>query len=184
MTKSQSKYNENAKFPILQAYRPLLTGWLTQTPWPGWWASATLMFQKEVAQRIVAKPGGKAYGRLALLAQWRCDAQIVLTLPPQAFVPAPKVESAVVHLTALPEPRFPADPKLLEEITRAAFNQRRKMLRQSLKSLLPDPAPLLDAVGIAATRPSSVRCPLSGSMMPSSMRSVVVLPAPLGPSTP
>ncbi|WP_292951835.1 16S rRNA (adenine(1518)-N(6)/adenine(1519)-N(6))-dimethyltransferase RsmA, partial [Paracoccus sp. UBA889] len=107
----------------------LLIRWLTPPEWPPFWQSLTLMFQKEVAQRIVARPGSKAYGRLALLAQWRADAQIVMTLPPEAFVPAPKVHSAVVQLTALPQPRFPADPAILSQVTAAAFNQRRKMLR-------------------------------------------------------
>ncbi|HHY01945.1 MAG TPA: 16S rRNA (adenine(1518)-N(6)/adenine(1519)-N(6))-dimethyltransferase RsmA [Paracoccus sp.] len=129
----------------------LLVGWLTPPEWPPFWQSLTLMFQKEVAQRIVAKPGGKDYGRLALLAQWRCEARIVLTLPPQAFVPAPKVESAVVHLTALPAPRFPADARVLEEITRAAFNQRRKMLRAALRGLHPQVESLLEASDILPT---------------------------------
>ena len=129
----------------------LLVGWLTPPEWPPFWQSLTLMFQKEVAQRIVAKPGGKDYGRLALLAQWRCKARIVLTLPPQAFVPAPKVESAVVHLTALPAPRFPANARVLEEITRAAFNQRRKMLRAALRGLHPQVESLLEASDILPT---------------------------------
>ncbi len=80
----------------------LLVRWLTPPDWPPFWTSLTLMFQREVAERITAQPGGKAYGRLAILAQWRCDARIVLDLPPQAFTPPPKVSSAVVHLTALP----------------------------------------------------------------------------------
>lgn len=129
----------------------LLVGWLTPREWPPFWQSLTLMFQKEVAQRIVARPGGKDYGRLAILAQWRCDARIELTLPPQAFVPAPKVESAVVQLTALPQPRFPADPQVLEQITRAAFGQRRKMLRASLRGLSPDIEGLLTEAGIPPT---------------------------------
>ena len=129
----------------------LLVGWLTPPEWPPFWQSLTLMFQKEVAQRIVAKPGGKDYGRLALLVQWRCEARIVLTLPPQAFVPAPKVESAVVHLTALPAPRFPANARVLEEITRAAFNQRRKMLRAALRGLHPQVESLLEASDILPT---------------------------------
>ncbi len=129
----------------------LLVGWLTPPEWPPFWQSLTLMFQKEVAQRIVAKPGGKDYGRLALLVQWRCEARIVLTLPPQAFVPAPNVESAVVHLTALPAPRFPADARVLEEITRAAFNQRRKMLRAALRGLHPQVESLLEASDILPT---------------------------------
>ncbi|TKW68460.1 MAG: 16S rRNA (adenine(1518)-N(6)/adenine(1519)-N(6))-dimethyltransferase RsmA [Paracoccus denitrificans] len=129
----------------------LLVRWLTPPEWPPFWESLTLMFQKEVAERIVARPGSKAYGRLALLAQWRADARIVMTLPPEAFVPPPKIHSAVVHLTALPQPRYPADPQVLSQITAAAFNQRRKMLRASLRGLHPDIETLLDAAGIAPT---------------------------------
>ena len=116
----------------------LLVRWLTPAQWPPFWSSLTLMFQKEVAQRIVAEPGSTAYGRLAVLAQWRSTARIVLDLPPQAFTPPPKVSSAVVHLEALPEPRYPADPHMLSKVVAAAFNQRRKMLRSSLKSVSPD----------------------------------------------
>lgn len=129
----------------------LLVRWLTPKTWPPFWQSLTLMFQKEVAERIVAKPGSKAYGRLALLAQWRTDARIVMILPPEAFVPAPKIHSAVVHLTALPEPRFPADPAVLNRVVAAGFNQRRKMLRASLKGLHPQIEDLLLAAGIAPT---------------------------------
>ena len=129
----------------------LLIRWLTPATWPPFWSTLTLMFQREVAERIVARPGSKAYGRLALLAQWRCDAQIVMSLPPQAFTPPPKVASAVVHLTALSEPRYPADPKTLERIVAMAFNQRRKMLRAALKGLAPDIEDRLLAVGIAPT---------------------------------
>ena len=129
----------------------LLVRWLTPATWPPFWQSMTLMFQKEVAERIVAKPGSKAYGRLALLAYWRTDARIVMTLPPEAFTPAPKVHSAVVHLTALSEPRYPADPAVLNRIVAAGFNQRRKMLRSSLKSLSPDIERLLEESGIAPT---------------------------------
>jgi 16S rRNA (adenine1518-N6/adenine1519-N6)-dimethyltransferase len=89
----------------------LLIRWLTPEIWPPLWSSLTLMFQKEVAERIVAKPKAEHYGRLALLAQYRCEAKIVMTLPPEAFTPAPKVHSAVVQLTALPGPRFPCDFK-------------------------------------------------------------------------
>ena len=119
--------------------------------WPPVWQSLTLMFQKEVAERIVAAPGSKAYGRLALLAQWRADARIVMTLPPEAFSPAPKVHSAVVHLTALPGPRYPADAKVLNRLVAAGFNQRRKMLRASLKGVAPDMEARLVAAGIAPT---------------------------------
>jgi 16S rRNA (adenine1518-N6/adenine1519-N6)-dimethyltransferase len=109
------------------------------------------MFQREVAERIVATPGSKAYGRLALLASWRAEARIVLSLPPEAFTPPPKVSSAVVHLTALPEPRYPANPKVLERVVAMAFNQRRKMLRAALKGLGPDIEDRLVAAGIAPT---------------------------------
>ena len=129
----------------------LLVRWLTPPSWPPVWQSLTLMFQKEVAERIVAKPGSKAYGRLALLVQWRCEARIVMTLPPEAFTPPPKIHSAVVHLTALPEPRFPADPAVLERVVAAGFNQRRKMLRSSLKGVAPDIEAKLAAAGIAPT---------------------------------
>lgn len=129
----------------------LLIRWLTPAAWPPFWQSLTLMFQKEVAERIVAQPGGKAYGRLAVLAQWRSKARVVMTLPPEAFVPAPKVHSAVVHLTALPEPRYPADPAVLNRVVAAGFNQRRKMLRASLKGLHPEIESLLVQAGIAPT---------------------------------
>lgn len=111
----------------------LLVHWLTPDYWPPFWQSLTLMFQREVAERIVATPGSKAYGRLAILCQWRSDAQIVMDLPPEAFTPAPKVRSAVVNLTALPQPRYPADAKVLQEVVARGFGQRRKMLRASLR---------------------------------------------------
>jgi 16S rRNA (adenine1518-N6/adenine1519-N6)-dimethyltransferase len=129
----------------------LLVRWLTPPEWPPFWDSLTLMFQREVAQRIVATPGSKAYGRLALLAQWRTDPKIVMELPPEAFSPPPKVNSAVVHLTALPAPRFEANPGTLNKVVAAAFNQRRKMLRSALKSVSPDIEDHLLAVGIKPT---------------------------------
>lgn len=129
----------------------LLVRWLTPDHWPPFWQSLTLMFQREVAERIVARPRSDHYGRLALLAQWRCDAQIVLSLPPEAFVPAPKVHSAVVHLTRLAAPRFPADGAVLSRLTAMAFNQRRKMLRSSLKGMGPGIEEHLLAAGIAPT---------------------------------
>ena len=129
----------------------LLVRWLTPPAWPPFWQSLTLMFQREVAERIVATPGSKAYGRLALLAQWRTDARIVLALPPEAFTPPPKVSSAVVHLTALDKPRFEADAAVLNRVVAAAFNQRRKMLRAALKSTAPDIEDRLRAAGIAPT---------------------------------
>ncbi len=129
----------------------LLIRWLTPPSWPPFWQSLTLMFQREVAERIVAQPGSKAYGRLAVLAQWRTEAKIALSLPPEAFTPPPKVSSAVVHLTALPQPRFEADQKVLEHVVAKAFNQRRKMLRAALKGLAPDIEDRLIAAGIKPT---------------------------------
>lgn len=129
----------------------LLVQWLTPPEWPPFWESLTLMFQLEVAQRIIATPGSKAYGRLALLAQWRTNPKIVMELPPEAFSPPPKVNSAVVHLTALPAPRFEANPATLNKVVAAAFNQRRKMLRSALKSVSPDIEEHMVAVGIKPT---------------------------------
>ncbi|MFT7593453.1 MAG: 16S rRNA (adenine1518-N6/adenine1519-N6)-dimethyltransferase [Paracoccaceae bacterium] len=129
----------------------LLVRWLTPPDWPPFWQSLTLMFQREVAERIVAVPGSKAYGRLALLAQWRAEARIVMSLPPEAFSPAPKVSSAVVHLTALPQPRYPADAAILSRVVAMAFNQRRKMLRSALKGLAPDIGDRLIAAGLTPT---------------------------------
>ena len=129
----------------------LLIRWLTPKIWPPFWTSMTLMFQREVALRITAKVGDDHYGRLAILCQWRSDAKIVMHLPPEAFTPAPKVHSAVVHLTRLEEPRFPADPKTLSRVVAAAFGQRRKMLRSSLKPLGGDVEALLLAANIPPT---------------------------------
>ena len=129
----------------------LLVRWLTPAQWPPFWDSLTLMFQKEVAQRIIAQPGAKAYGRLAILAQWRADVRIVMELPPEAFTPPPKVHSAVVHIQALGEPRFPAEPKILSQVVAKAFNQRRKMLRAALKGLAPDIEDLILAAGLKPT---------------------------------
>lgn len=133
----------------------LLTRWLDppgpEPSWPPFWSSLTLMFQREVAERIVATPGSKAYGRLSVLAAWRTDARIAMEVPPSAFVPPPKVHSAVVHLAALPEPRYPAPAGVLKSVVKAAFAQRRKMLRASLKGLAPDIEDRLRAVGISPT---------------------------------
>lgn len=128
----------------------LLVRWLGGTGWPPWWRSLTLMFQKEVAERIVAAPGGGAYGRLAVLAQWRTTARIALPVHRSAFVPAPKVMSAVVHIVPAEQPAG-VDPATLERLTAAAFGQRRKMLRQSVKGL-PGALAALDALGIDPTR--------------------------------
>ena len=126
---------------------PLLTGWLAAEPWPAWWKSLTVMFQREVAERIVAGCGEKAYGRLAVLAGWRASAQIVFHVPPRAFTPPPKVTSSIVRL----DPRADAakvSPTAVSAVTAAAFGQRRKMLRSSLKSLWPRPETVLAETGI------------------------------------
>lgn len=129
----------------------LLIRWLTPDIWPPYWQSLTLMFQKEVAERIVAPPGSKTYGRLSILAQWRCDARLTFELPPRAFTPAPKVTSAVVHLERLETPRFPADPKKLQHLVATAFGQRRKMLRAALKPLSPNIIEKLEEADIKPT---------------------------------
>ena len=112
----------------------LLVKWLTPIIWPPKWEDMTLMFQKEVADRIVAIPGTKAYGRLSILTQWRCDANIRMTVSPDAFRPKPKVQSAVVSIKALNTPKFYAKQTILEKLVKAGFGQRRKMIRSSLKS--------------------------------------------------
>ena len=129
----------------------LLVRWLTPPTWPPFWQSLTLMFQKEVAQRIVAAPGSKAYGRLSVLAQWRTDAKIAFEVSPQAFTPPPKVTSAVVHLERLEEPRFPADAKDLSRTVSMAFGQRRKMLRARMKSFGKDVESRIVEAGIDPT---------------------------------
>jgi 16S rRNA (adenine1518-N6/adenine1519-N6)-dimethyltransferase len=127
----------------------LLTGWLDTEPWPPWFERMVLMFQKEVAERIVAEPNTKAYGRLSVLAQWRTTPRILLSVPAAAFTPAPKVESAVVELVPRQDPSPACSPQVLAKVTAAAFGQRRKMLRSSLKQLAAMPELLLDAAGIA-----------------------------------
>ena len=129
----------------------LLIRWLTPKEWPPFWSTLTLMFQKEVAERIIATPNSKAYGRLAILAQWKTNPSIVMELPPEAFTPPPKVHSAVVHFDALAEPRFPAPAGLLSSTVAMAFNQRRKMLRSSLKSASPDIENMLRDAGLEPT---------------------------------
>ena len=129
----------------------LLVRWLTPKDWPPFWSSLTLMFQKEVAERIIAKPCTKAYGRLGILAQWKSTPSVVMELPPEAFTPPPKGHSAVVHLEALAEPRFPAPAGLLSSTVAMAFNQRRKMLRSSLKSAAPDIEAALRDAGLKPT---------------------------------
>lgn len=128
----------------------LLIGWLLSEPWPPFYASLTLMFQREVAERIVARPASDAYGRLGVLAGWRTEARITFDVPPQAFTPPPKVTSSVVHLVPRNTP-LACDAATLGRVTQAAFGQRRKMLRQSLRSLGLDAMALLEAGGIEPT---------------------------------
>ena len=128
----------------------LLVSWLSAEPWPPWYDSLVLTFQKEVAERIVAEPGSKQYGRLSVLAQWRTEPRILFDIAPSAFVPPPKIISSVVRLVPRKTPAA-CDLKTLERVTEAAFGQRRKMLRQSLKSLVVDAGALLAAAGLDPT---------------------------------
>jgi 16S rRNA (adenine1518-N6/adenine1519-N6)-dimethyltransferase len=128
----------------------LLVSWLTVEPWPPWYDRLTLMFQREVAERIVAGPGSKAYGRLSVLTGWRAEAKILFDIAPSAFVPPPKVISSLVQLVPRAAPLACAR-RALERVTAAAFGHRRKMLRQSLRSLGIDPIPLLEKAGIDPT---------------------------------
>ena len=126
----------------------LLIGWLETEPWPPWYSGMALMFQKEVAERIVALPGTKAYGRLAVIAQWRTRARIAMTLGPEAFTPPPSVSSAVVEFSPCEKCEPSCNVLTLGRVTAAAFGQRRKMLRQSLKPLYREPVILLDRLGL------------------------------------
>jgi 16S rRNA (adenine1518-N6/adenine1519-N6)-dimethyltransferase len=128
----------------------LLLRWLDGDNWPPWWRSLTLMFQREVAQRIVAGPGSEHYGRLSVAAQWRSQASIAMAVHRSAFVPPPKVASAVVHMVPADMPAG-VEPKVMERITAAAFGQRRKMLRQSLKAV-PGALEALQDLGIDSER--------------------------------
>jgi 16S rRNA (adenine1518-N6/adenine1519-N6)-dimethyltransferase len=127
----------------------LLVGWLKADPWPPWFDRLVLMFQREVALRIVAKPGDKDYGRLAVLSQWRTEPRTLLTLPAAAFTPRPKVDSCIVEFVPKDAPNYPfCDVARLERVTAAAFGQRRKMLRSSLRQITPDSEALLRGLGI------------------------------------
>ena len=128
----------------------LLVSWLTAEPWPPWYDSLTLLFQREVADRIVASPGSKSYGRLSVLAQWRTEPRRLFHISPSAFVPPPKVVSSLVRLVPRDDP-LPCELGALERVTAAAFGQRRKMLRQSLKPLGVAPEALLGAARIEPT---------------------------------
>ena len=130
---------------------PLLISWLKTEPWPPWFDRLVLMFQREVAERIVASPRTKDYGRLAVLSQWRTRPRILFTVPAEAFTPRPKVDSALVDLVPKERPEPPCEVQQLEKVTAAAFGQRRKMLRSSLRQLTPDSEALLARLGIAPT---------------------------------
>ena len=130
----------------------LLVRWLNSKNWPSFWQSMTLMFQKEVANRIVARPGSKAYGRFSVMSQWRCNTKIAFNIPATAFTPPPKVESAVVHFEALNEPKFPAEVDKLEFVVSKAFNQRRKMLRGALKGHFINVEEGLFSIGVLPTK--------------------------------
>jgi 16S rRNA (adenine1518-N6/adenine1519-N6)-dimethyltransferase len=127
---------------------PLLVGWLKTEPWPPWFDRLTLMFQREVALRIVAKSGSRDYGRLAVLSQWRTSPRVLLTLAAAAFTPRPKVDSSVVELVPRAAPQPSCNVAALERVTAAAFGQRRKMLRSSLRQITRDTEPLLEQLGI------------------------------------
>ena len=144
---TKAKIVANLPYNIATA---LLIDWLSIEPWPPWYDMMVLMFQREVAERIVAREDDEAYGRLAVLANWRAETKILFDISPAAFVPQPKVTSSVVRLIPRETPE-PCERRLLEQVTAAAFGQRRKMLRQSLKSLPADPARLAAAAGVDPT---------------------------------
>ena len=154
---SAAKIVANLPYNIATA---LLVDWLSIEPWPPWYDMMVLMFQREVAERIVARENDEAYGRLAVLANWRAETKILFDISPAAFVPQPKVTSSVVRLVPRAAPE-PCDRRALEQVAAAAFGQRRKMLRQSLKSLSVDPARLAGAAHVDATRRAET-VPVSG----------------------
>jgi 16S rRNA (adenine1518-N6/adenine1519-N6)-dimethyltransferase len=154
---TRAKIVANLPYNIATA---LLIGWLSIEPWPPWYDMMVLMFQREVAERIVARDNEEAYGRLGVLANWRAETKILFDISPAAFVPQPKVTSSVVRLVPRQAPE-PCDRRMLEQVAAAAFGQRRKMLRQSLKSLSVDPARLAAAAGVDPTRRAET-VPVSG----------------------
>jgi len=154
---SKAKIVANLPYNIATA---LLIGWLSAEPWPPWYDMMVLMFQREVAERIVARENDEAYGRLAVLANWRAETKILFDISPAAFVPQPKVTSSLVRLVPRAAPE-PCDRRALEQVAAAAFGQRRKMLRQSLKSLPAEPARLAAAADIDLTRRAET-VPVSG----------------------
>jgi len=145
---ARAKIVANLPYNIATA---LLIDWLSVEPWPPWYDMMVLMFQREVAERIVARENAEAYGRLGVLANWRAETKILFDISPAAFVPQPKVTSSVVRLVPRAKPE-PCDRRMLEQVAAAAFGQRRKMLRQSLKSLAVEPARLAAAAGVDVTR--------------------------------
>jgi 16S rRNA (adenine1518-N6/adenine1519-N6)-dimethyltransferase len=147
LDRSAARIVANLPYNIATA---LLVSWLSIEPWPPWYDRAVLMFQREVAERIVAAPGSKTYGRLSVLVQWRCEARILFDVNASAFVPPPKVKSSLVGIVPRATPA-PCGRELLETVTQAAFGQRRKMLRQSLRSLGADVPTLLAAAGLDPT---------------------------------
>ena len=154
---TKAKIVANLPYNIATA---LLVGWLSIEPWPPWYDMMVLMFQREVAERIVAREDEDAYGRLGVLANWRAETKILFDISPSAFVPQPKVTSSLVRLVPRQSPE-PCDRRALEQVAAAAFGQRRKMLRQSLKSLSVDPARLAAAAGVDPTRRAET-IPVSG----------------------
>ena len=130
----------------------LLTNWLDPPNWPPRWETLTLMLQKEVAERLVATPNNKEYGRLSILTQWRNDVKIILRLPAKIFLPTPKVDSAVVQIKHLKVPRFNVEHSILKKIVARAFNQRRKMLRSSLRGISPNLLNKLEKANISPTK--------------------------------
>ena len=155
--------NERAKIVANLPYNiatPLLIGWLCTEPWPPWFDMMVLMFQREVAERIVAREDDEAYGRLGVLSNWRAETKILFDISPVAFTPPPKVTSSVVRFVPRANPD-PCDRRMLERVAAAAFGQRRKMLRQSLKSLGVDPEILAAAAGVETTRRAET-VPVSG----------------------
>ena len=154
---TKAKIVANLPYNIATA---LLIDWLSVEPWPPWYDMMVLMFQREVAERIVAREDDEAYGRLAVLANWRAETKIMFDISPAAFVPQPKVTSSVVRLVPRNAPE-PCDRRALEQVAAAAFGQRRKMLRQSLKSLAVDPARLAAAAQVDPTRRAET-IPVSG----------------------
>ena len=154
---TKAKIVANLPYNIATA---LLIDWLSAEPWPPWYDMMVLMFQREVAERIVARENDEAYGRLAVLANWRAETKIMFDISPAAFVPQPKVTSSVVRLVPRNAPE-PCDRRTLEQVAAAAFGQRRKMLRQSLKSLAADPVRLAAAAQVDPTRRAET-IPVSG----------------------